>query len=109
MGVFGNNALFYTPLVGADAGLLIPFAYGPVRCEFTGPSFVAGTLIISVQHPGEDMPIGDGTNLVREIECLNLEGGLFAQTRTVPLGSTWPHDSTKVPRPTVIGIKPKHS
>jgi hypothetical protein len=53
------------------------------------------------------MLIGDGTNLVRETECLNLEGGLFTQARTVPQGSTWPHDSTNVPRPTVIGIKPK--
>jgi len=105
VGVFGNNTLFYTPLGGPDAGFLIPFAYGPVRCEFTGPTFVGGSLIISVQHPGEDVPIGDGTNLVRDIECLNLAGGLFTQTRTVPLGSQWPHDNTKVPRPTVIGIK----
>jgi uncharacterized protein len=107
VGVFGNNTPFYTPLDGPDGGFLIPFAYGPVRCEFTGPTFVGGSLIISVQHPGEDVPIGDGTNLVRDIECLNLAGGPFTQTRTVPLGSQWPRDNTKVPRPTVIGIKLK--
>ena len=46
---------------------------------------------------------------MREIECLNLAGGLFTQTRTVPLGSQWPYDSTGVPRPTVIGFKLKSS
>ncbi len=35
-GVFGNNWLFFIPTSGANAGHVVPFAYGPVRCEMTG-------------------------------------------------------------------------
>jgi secreted PhoX family phosphatase len=114
VGVFGNNMLFCIPLNGPDAGELCPFAYGPPRCEMTGPTFVDGTLIISVQHPSEDSPIGDGTILSRSIERLKLDGRLFSQTRTVPRGSNWPDnitgDAANVPRPSTIGIrrKPDH-
>ncbi len=68
-GVFGNNWLFVIPMSGAMAGEVIPFAYGPVRCEMTGPYFIrnaAGqseTLLLAVQHPGEDVPLGDGVKL----------------------------------------------
>jgi uncharacterized protein len=118
-GVFGNNWLFYIPTTGSHAGQVIPFAYGPVRCEMTGPTFVGDTLIISVQHPGEDCPINDGTLLTRNIEMLDLNGSLFNQTRTVPRGSSWPsnipvadggkNQSQGVPRPSVIGIRRKES
>ncbi len=47
------------------------------------------TLIISVQHPGEDSPINDGTILSRDIELLDLSGVTFNQARTVPRGSSW--------------------
>jgi uncharacterized protein len=116
-GVFGNNWLFYIPTSGANAGQVIPFAYGPVRCEMTGPTFVGDTLIISVQHPGEDCPINDGTILSRSIEILDLDGTTFNQTRSVPRGSSWPSNiatsdggkgqPTGVPRPSVIGIRRK--
>lgn len=118
-GVFGNNWLFYIPTSGADAGKVIPFGYGPVRCEITGPTFLGDTLIVSVQHPGEDCPINDGTMLSRSIEMLDLNGTTFNQTRTVPRGSSWPSNipvadggngqSTGVPRPCVIGIRRKNS
>jgi len=118
-GVFGNNWLFFIPTSGANAGRVIPFAYGPVRCEMTGPTFVGDTLIISVQHPGEDCPINDGTMLSRSIELLDLNGTTFNQTRSLPRGSSWPSNiskadggkdqSTGVPRPSVIGIRPKNS
>lgn len=118
-GVFGNNWLFCIPTSGANAGQVIPFAYGPVRCEMTGPSFVGNTLIISVQHPGEDCPINDGTTLSRSIELLDLNGNTFNQTRSLPRGSSWPSNISKadggkdqatgVPRPSVIGIHPKNS
>lgn len=118
-GVFGNNWLFFIPTSGANAGQVIPFAYGPVRCEMTGPTFVGDTLIISVQHPGEDCPINDGKILTRQIELLDLNGTTFEQTRTVPRGSSWPSniakadggkaESTGVPRPSVIGIRRKNS
>jgi uncharacterized protein len=85
----------------------------------TGPTFVGNTLIISVQHPGEDCPINDGTNLSRSIEMLDLNGTTFNQTRNVPRGSSWPSNiptadggndqPTGVPRPSVIGIRRKDS
>jgi len=108
-GVFGNNWLFYIPTAGPNAGTVIPFAYGPNRCEMTGPTFVGDTLLISVQHPGEDCPIDDGTVLSRQIEMLDLNGAVFNQTRSVSRGSLWPsnisNDSRRSPMPSVIGIR----
>lgn len=113
IGVFGNNWLFFIPTRGPNAGEIIPFAYGPVRCELTGPTFVEDTLILAVQHPGEDCPINDGTVLSRNIEMLNLDGSLFNQARSVPRGSSWPSNIqgnlTGPPRPSVIGIQRKNS
>jgi secreted PhoX family phosphatase len=78
IGVFGNNFLFFIPTTGPNAGEIVPFAYGPPRCELTGPTFVGNTLIISVQHPGENVPFNPQQLLSREIEILNLDGkGLF--------------------------------
>ena len=71
-------------------------------------------MIIAVQHPGEDSPIGDGTILSRGVEMLKLYGSLFTQTRSVPRGSNWPDritgDPANLPRPATIGIqrKPGH-
>jgi hypothetical protein len=113
IGVFGNNWMFFIPTRGPNAGEIIPFAYGPVRCELTGPTFVEDTLILAVQHPGEDCPINDGTVLTRNIEMLNLDGSLFNQARSVPRGSSWPSNiqgnPTGAPRPSVIGIRRKNS
>lgn len=113
IGVFGNNWLFYIPTSGPDAGEIVPFAYGPPRCEMTGPTFVGDTLIISVQHPGENCPFNPQQQLNRDIEMLNLDGTLFTQNRTVPQGSNWPSNiqgnSSGSPRPSVIGIRRKES
>jgi uncharacterized protein len=114
IGVFGNNFLFFVPTTGPDAGEVIPFAYGPVRCELTGPTFVGDTLIISVQHPGEQVPFTPQQTLSREIEILNLDGSsVFTQQRSVPRGSNWPSniegDPQGPPRPAVIGIRRKQS
>lgn len=111
VGVYGNNWLFYVPTSGAMAGEIVPFGYGPPRCEMTGPTFIGGeTLIIAVQHPGEDVP-PDTTLLSREIEILTLDGkGLFNQNRNVPVGSVWPSNvvgGPAVPRPSVVGIRRK--
>jgi uncharacterized protein len=118
-GVFGNNWIFFIPTSGRDAGTVRPFAQGPVRCEMTGPTFIGDTLILAVQHPGEDSPINDGTSLSRNIEMLDLNGTLFNQVRTVPRGSSWPSNlpkkdggkgqSTGLPRPSVIGISRRNS
>ena len=114
-GVFGNNWLFVIPMRGTMAGEVVPFAYGPPRCEMTGPYFIrnaAGqddTLILAVQHPGEDVPIGNGVKLSRSIEMLSLDGSLFSQERLVPLGSNWPSNiegnPSGPPRPSVIGVR----
>ncbi|MGB7442511.1 MAG: alkaline phosphatase PhoX [Coleofasciculaceae cyanobacterium] len=121
VGVFGNNWLFYVPTSGPDAGAVVPFAYGPPRCEMTGPTFVGDTLILTVQHPGEDVPRSNPTLLSRQIEMLKLDGTLFNQTRNVPLGSSWPSNigyplpngtagtPAGPPRPSVIAIRPKVS
>lgn len=110
IGVFGNNWLFYIPTSGQHAGEVIPFAYGPTRCEMTGPTFVKNTLIIAVQHPGEDTLIAPA-QLTRGIELLDLDGKLFTQTRTVPRGSNWPSNIEGLlagpPRPSVIAIQRK--
>lgn len=113
IGVFGNNWLFYIPTTGSDAGEIVPFAYGPPRCELTGPTFVGDTLIISVQHPGENVPYNPQQALNRDIEMLNLDGTLFTQNRTVPRGSNWPSNvqgnPSGPPKPSVIGIRRKES
>jgi len=113
LGTFGNSWMFFIPTKGANAGNLIPFGYGPIRCEVTGPTFIGNTLILAVQHPGEDCPINDGTILNRDIEILDLDGSLFTQKRTVPRGSSWPSNlegnEQGPPRPSVIGIRRKNS
>jgi secreted PhoX family phosphatase len=113
VGAFGNNWMFFVPTSGPAAGLIVPFAYGPTRCEMTGPTFVGDTLILAVQHPGEEAPIGPENTgpITLDIELLSLGGGLFTQQRTVPFGSIWPSsilgESLALPKPAVIGIHPK--
>ncbi|OUC13479.1 MAG: hypothetical protein B0A82_16910 [Alkalinema sp. CACIAM 70d] len=113
VGIFGNNWLFYIPLKGQHAGQVVPFAYGPPRCEMTGPTFVGNTLILSVQHPSEDCPYQPQVNLTRSVEMLALNGSIVYQTRTVPRGSNWPSNlkgnPNGAPKPSVIGIRPKKS
>lgn len=124
-GVYGNNWMLYVPTSGPNAGVVHPFAYGPTRCEITGPCFVGDHMIVSVQHPGEDSPINGDPNaggvaastLTRPIELLDIDGTTFTQTRTVPRGSNFPSniasadggadDPTGPPRPSVIGIRRK--
>jgi hypothetical protein len=47
--------------------------------------------------------------LSREIEMLGLDGALFTQQRTVPVGSNWPSNLNGnpfgPPRPCTIGIR----
>jgi uncharacterized protein len=110
IGVFGNNWLFYVPTSGRDAGAVIPFAQGPTRSEFTGPTFVGNTLIISVQHPGEDCDFQLAPQiLTRDIEMLNLDGTVFTQSRSVTRSSRWPSNIEGLaggpPRPCVIAIQ----
>ncbi len=112
-GVFGNNWAFVIPAQGPEAGSLVPLAIGPVRCELTGPAFVGDdTLLLSIQHPGEDAPFDEpGRTVTRDIEMLGLDGRLFMQRRTIPVGSNWPGNiegkPDDPPRPAVVGIRRK--
>lgn len=51
----GNNALYYIPLKGREAGGVFRVASAPAEAEFTGPRFAPDgkSLFLSVQHPGE--------------------------------------------------------
>jgi uncharacterized protein len=114
IGVFGNNWLFHVPTSGPNAGEVIPFAYSPTRCELTGPTFVGNTLIVSVQHPGEDCDFGLAPSTPdRDLELLNLDGTLFTQHRMVTRSSHWPSSIEGAPdgppRPCVIAIQRKDS
>jgi secreted PhoX family phosphatase len=78
----------------------------------TGPTFIGDTLVISVQHPGENVTFGtDATTLLtRTTQILNLDGsGTFDQKRNVGKGSQWPGNvgatPAYIPKPTVIGIR----
>jgi len=107
-GVFGNNMVFIIKLEGPDAGLVIPFGYGPNRAECTGPWFVGDTLLLSAQHPGENENIARNTQRRRTIPMLDLNGELFNQTRTVTAGSNFPTNRPgAAPKATVVGIRRK--
>ena len=118
VGVFGNNWMLIIPTSGPYAGVHLPFAIGPTRCEMTGPTFIGNTLVLSVQHPGEDSPTRAALAAnpkvlpTPKIQILKLDGSdTFTQTRTVPVGSQWPGnvegDPNKIARPAVIGIQRK--
>lgn len=113
VGVFGNNWMFMIPSQGEYQGYVIPFAQGPNRAELTGPTFIDDTLILSVQHPGENSPIQEGEPLERNIEMLDLNGELFNQARIVAHGSNWPSNiqdkKLDIPKPSTIAIVRKKS
>ncbi|MEM8777453.1 MAG: alkaline phosphatase PhoX [Cyanobacteria bacterium P01_G01_bin.49] len=111
LGIFGNNALWYLPLKGANQGIAYPFAVGPMEVEMTGPWFSQNqqSLFLAIQHPGEK----NGTRMdqaseMREFSLLTTSGQEFIQQRTVPIGSNWPSkEANEPPRPCVITIRRK--
>lgn len=78
---FGNNALFYIPMKGMNAGKAVRVAQGPKDCELTGPCFSPDgkTLFLSVQHPGEG-------------------------STSKKITSHWPLGGNSVPKPSVVAI-----
>lgn len=114
-GVFGNNAMFFIPTAGPEAGAPKCFATGPMECEFTGPCFTPeGWMLIAVQHPGEgcgtrgDPASPEPLEEERDIHILGRDGRVFVQKRRVPLGSNFPFGRAgAVPRPAVICIRPE--
>ncbi|MEM8962375.1 MAG: alkaline phosphatase PhoX [Acidobacteriota bacterium] len=107
-GVFGNNALFMIPTSGDSAGIPHLFAIGPMECEFCGPTFTEDgkTLILSVQHPGEELGTRvDGASEDETFIIHDRADQPFEQVRTVPVGSNWPSKTSgDAPRPSVICI-----
>jgi secreted PhoX family phosphatase len=110
-GVFGNNAIWFIPTSGSNAGETYMFGYGPMECETTGPFFTADeqTLFLSIQHPGE-------VNGIRRVGVAGYEdrvismripnGQEFMQTRRVPIGSNWPGKKPNdPPKPAVVAIR----
>ncbi|MEZ5979931.1 MAG: PhoX family phosphatase [Planctomycetota bacterium] len=77
-----NDALWFVPSSGEERGVPRRFLTGPIGAEITGPEFAPDerTLFLSIQHPGEG-------------------GGLATPT------SSWPHDGTGVPRPSVVTVR----
>jgi uncharacterized protein len=80
----GNNAMFFFPTEGPDAGKAFRFCTGPKECEMTGPVWTPDgkTLFVSIQHPGEDSPSLENTT------------SSFAAK-----------PGTKIPRPTLVAIE----
>ncbi|MEW6493605.1 MAG: alkaline phosphatase PhoX [Cyanobacteriota bacterium] len=109
-GVFGNNAIWFIPTSGANAGNAYLFGYGPMECEATGPFFTADeqTLFLSIQHPGEINGIrteGEESYEDRLISVRTPDGQEFMQNRRVPIGSNWPNKAGNAPpKPAVVAI-----
>ncbi len=110
-GVFGNNAIWFIPTIGSNAGETYMFGYGPMECETTGPFFTADeqTLFLSIQHPGEVNGIrraGVAGYEDRMISMRTPNGQEFMQTRRVPVGSNWPGKKPNdPPQPAVVAIR----
>lgn len=86
---FQNNAMFFVPTSGPEAGTPRQFASAPCEAELTGPSWTPDerTLFLSVQHPGESH-------------------GIRTAAMTAPRGSNWPGGRPgTVPRPGVVAIR----
>jgi len=80
----GNNAMFFFPTEGPNAGRAYRFAIGPKDAELTGPVWSPDgkTLFLAVQHPGEDS------------ESLDRLTSTFAA-----------RPGTRIPRPTLVAIE----
>ncbi|WP_293349551.1 MULTISPECIES: alkaline phosphatase PhoX [unclassified Microcoleus] len=108
-GLYGNNAIWFLPASGPNAGEAFLFGIGPMECETTGPFFTEDekTLFLAIQHPGEingmrkDMAVDD-----RNFAMKTIDGKEFLQTRKVPVGSNWPlKKANNPPKPAVVAIR----
>jgi hypothetical protein len=108
-GQVGNNAIWFIPTSGDNAGTAYRFAMGPMECELTGPFLTSDqqTLFLSVQHPGEaNGTRQDGKSQTRTFTLKTTTGESFQQTRQVPIGSNFPSkQSNDPPKPTVVAIR----
>jgi secreted PhoX family phosphatase len=108
IGVLGNNAIWYLPLSGENAGNAYPFATVPMESEPCGLCFSKdqNSLFICVQHPGEVMGTRRDMAVKQEkITVLTTDGKEFVQSRTIPQGSNWPSKKANVPpKPSLVVI-----
>jgi uncharacterized protein len=108
-GLYGNNAIWWIPTRGANAGQAFLFGTGPMECETTGPFFTKDhkTLFLAIQHPGEIHGVRkDQASETRQFAMLTTQGQGFSQTRQVPVGSNWPSLKANThPRPAVVVIQ----
>ena len=113
LGVFGNNALWFFPASGPNAGKAYPLAIGPMETESTGPFLTADgrTLFMALQHPGElNGTRQEGGTETRTFALQTTDGQSFTQERTVPLGSNWPGgNANDPPRPAIVAIRRENS
>ncbi|MCX7595770.1 MAG: DUF839 domain-containing protein [Fischerella sp.] len=107
-GLFGNNAIWFIPTKGEDAGRAFLFGTGPMECEITGPCFTSDeqTMFLAIQHPGEANGIRQNQAFeTREFLVTTTTGEEFLQTRQVPIGSNWPGKTTGAPpKPAVVAV-----
>ncbi|NJM68747.1 MAG: DUF839 domain-containing protein [Scytonema sp. RU_4_4] len=107
-GLFGNNALWYIPTSGENAGEAFLFGIGPMECETTGPCFAPDqkTMFLSIQHPGEANGIRKKqASQTREFLVTTTTGEEFLQSRQIPIGSNWPSKKPDdSPKPAVVAI-----
>jgi len=64
---FGNNWLFFIPTSGPDAGAVYLCLWPTLRDDRA--NFCGDTLIISVQHPGEQCPFNPRSPLIEILRC----------------------------------------
>jgi uncharacterized protein len=107
-GLYGNNAIWFIPTRGANAGKAHLFGMGPMECETTGPFLSADqkALFLAIQHPGEINGMRQNEAVQsRSFAMKTTDGKDFVQTRQVPVGSNWPNPGTaKPPRPAVVVV-----
>ncbi|MCU0541554.1 MAG: DUF839 domain-containing protein [Oscillatoriaceae cyanobacterium Prado104] len=109
LGLYGNNAIWFLPASGPQAGEALLFGIGPMECETTGPFFTEDqkTLFLAIQHPGEVNGMRkDMAADTRKLAMKTIEGEEFVQTRKVPVGSNWPGKKVNnPPKPAVVAIR----
>ncbi|HAC65478.1 MAG TPA: phosphatase [Cyanothece sp. UBA12306] len=110
IGVLGNNAIWYLPLSGENAGNAYPFGTIPMEAEACGLCFSKeqNSLFLSVQHPGEVTGTRkDMTATTTNFSILTTDGEEFVQKRTIPQGSNWPSlEANQPPKPSLVVITP---
>jgi uncharacterized protein len=129
VGVFGNSWIFYVPIIGPQAGQVVPFASGPPRCEMWSLVFCAAitssasvwadiSLVGQGSIPGDAIDQSSLTGLLEDdVTPRNQAGGFGSAIAYTGVGNfymaTPDRGPADVPRPTsnriytlYIGMEP---